>query len=73
MVLKKVVYKERSTSRWAAEVINIDDPATIGVQVWRGVYDSEGEAHEAAQREMANRMGLSSGPSLKADRPQHDN
>ncbi len=56
MELKKVVYKERSTNKWAAEVINIDDPAAVGIQVWRGVYDSEEEAREAAQNEITRRM-----------------
>ncbi len=56
MELKKVVYKERNTNKWAAEVLNIYDPAVIGVQVWRGVYDSEKEAHEAAQNEITRRM-----------------
>ncbi len=56
MELKKIVSKERSTNRWAAEVINIDDPATIGIQVWRGIYESEEEAREAAQNEIDRRL-----------------
>ena len=72
MELKKVVYKERSTNTWAAEVVYIDDPAVIGVQVWRGVYGSKEEADEAAQREFNKRMGLSSGPSLKTGPPLPD-
>ena len=56
MELKKIVSKERSTNRWAAEVINIDDHATIGIQGWRGVYESEEEAREAAQSEIDRRL-----------------
>ena len=56
MELKKVVYKERSTNKWAAEVINIDDPAAVGIQVWRGVYDSEEEARERKASAIASTL-----------------
>ncbi len=60
MELKKIVSKERSTNRWAAEIINIEDPAIIGIQVWRGVYESEEEARVAAQNEIDRRLKATS-------------
>jgi hypothetical protein len=56
MELKKVVYKDRSASKWAAEIIDLDELGDAGFQVWRALYDSEKEAHDAARNQITRKM-----------------
>ncbi len=51
---KTVIYQERSTASWVAEIIDLD-ALTVGKHLWRGVYGSEEEAREAAQGELDKR------------------
>ena len=43
---KTVIYQEKSTCSWVAEIIDLD-AFPVGKQLWRGVYGSK----EVAQRE----------------------
>jgi len=48
---KTVIYREKSTGSWVAEIIDLD-AVTVGKQLWRGVYESKEEAQRDAQIEI---------------------
>lgn len=52
---KTVIYQEKSTGRWVAEIIDLD-ALTVGKHLWRGVYGSKEEAQRAAQKGLDKRM-----------------
>ncbi len=51
---KTVIYQEKNTGSWVAEIIDLD-ATTVGKQLWRGVYGSEEEAQKNAQKELDKR------------------
>jgi hypothetical protein len=65
-----IIYQEKNTKRWVAEVIDIDnftDNDTAGSQLWWGVFDSKKEAREAALREKEKKAELLKVPLFQMD------
>ncbi len=65
-----IIYQEKNTKRWVAEVIDIDnftDNDTAGSQLWWDVFDSKEEAREAALREMEKKAELLKVPLFQMD------
>ncbi len=65
-----IIYQEKNTKRWIAQVIDIDnftDTDTAGSQLWLGVFDSKEEAREAALREMEKKAELLKVPLFQMD------
>ena len=65
-----IIYQEKNTKRWIAQVIDIDnftDTGTAGSQLWLGVFDSKEEAREAALREMEKKAELLKVPLFQMD------
>ncbi len=53
---KTVIYQEKSTCNWVAEIIDLDAP-NVGKQLWRGVFGSKEEAQRDAQKNQGFFMG----------------
>ncbi len=71
-----IIYQEKNTKRWIAQVIDIDnftdtdtdtDTGTAGSQLWLGVFDSKEEAREAALKEMEKKAELLKVPLFQMD------
>ena len=63
MSLKKVIYEQKSTNKWVAEINDFETPvntriAVVKKQIWQDVFDSKEEAEEAAERELDKRTGI---------------
>jgi hypothetical protein len=57
MSIKKVVYEQKNTKKWVAEINDFKTPANSHINVvknkiWEGVFDSIKEAEEAVQIEL---------------------
>ncbi len=65
-----IIYQEKNTKRWVAEVIDIDnftDTDTAVSQLWSGVFDSREEARESALKEMKKKTRLLKIPLFQMD------
>jgi len=57
MSLKKVVYEQKKTKKWTAEINDFETLVNSHInlvknKVWQGVFDSKEEAEEAVQIEL---------------------
>ena len=65
-----IIYQEKNTKRWIAEVIDIDnftDNDTAESRLWWDVFDSKKEAREAALREKEKKSELLKVPLFQMD------
>ncbi len=63
MSLKIVVYEQKNTKKWVAEINDFETPinshiTVVKKQIWEGVFDSKEEAEEVAQKELDRRTGI---------------
>ena len=57
MSIKKVVYEQKGTNKWVAEINDLETPVNshinvVKIRIWQGVFDSKEEAEEAALIEL---------------------
>jgi hypothetical protein len=63
MSIKKVVYEQKNTKKWVAEINDFKTPANSHInvvknKVWEGVFNTKEDAEEAAQKELNRRTGI---------------